>query len=50
MTEEMNLNEEILTVADLHKLENDEDTADAAAPCTYTCSWTCWFTSFAEQQ
>ena len=43
------LNEEIVTVADLHKLENEADTAGYEAPCTYTCSWTCWITSFAEQ-
>lgn len=49
MTEELNLTEEIVAVADLHKLAQEEETAGYEAPCTYTCSWTCWFTSFAEQ-
>jgi hypothetical protein len=33
-------------VVDLQKLEVEEAYASALAPCTYTCSWTCWITSF----
>ena len=40
------LEEEIVTVADLQKLDS-EDSADLDRDCTWTCAWTCGWTGIA---
>jgi hypothetical protein len=41
------LEEEIVTVSDLHKLDS-EDSAELDRDCTWTCAWTCGWTGVAE--
>ena len=47
--ENLELNEEIVTVADLQKLDS-EDSAELERDCTWTCAWTCGWTGSVEIQ
>ncbi|MCA0350565.1 MAG: hypothetical protein LCH85_01085 [Chloroflexi bacterium] len=44
------IDEEVVSVAELHKFEGEGDTAADAADCTWTCAWTCAWTGVVEQQ